>query len=172
MAHLSSHNLMSNFQSAYRKFQSCETTLMHVQNDIFVSLDAGRFTALLLLDLSAAFGKIDHIILLNSLKHWFSVSSTALYLLSSYFSGRSQIVVTSNVKSQPNLLEYDVLQGRVLELLLYILYTTPLLSVLSNHPGIQCHFYADDTQIYLSFSPELASSAFSTIESCIRDVFS
>ena len=55
---------------------------------------------------------------------------------------------------------------------LYFLYTTPLLSVISNLPGIQCHFYADNTQIYLSFSPELASSAFSTIESCIRDVFS
>ena len=32
--------------------------------------------------------------------------------------------------------------------------------------------YADDTQIYLSFSPELTSLALSAIESCIRDVFS
>ena len=56
--------------------------------------------------------------------------------------------------------------------LLYSPYTTPLLSVISNHPGIQCHFYADDTPFYLSFSPEFASSAFSIIESCIRDVFS
>ena len=55
---------------------------------------------------------------------------------------------------------------------LYSLYTTPLFSVISNHPGIQCHFYADDTQIYFLFSPELASSAFSTIEFYIRDVFS
>ena len=46
------------------------------------------------------------------------------------------------------------------------------ISVMSNHSCIQCHFYADDTQIYLLFSSELASSAFSTIESCIKDVFS
>ena len=55
--------------------------------------------------------------------------------------------------------------------LLYSLYTTPLLSVIFYHPVIQCHFYADDSQIYLSFFPELASSAFSTIEFSIREVF-
>ena len=54
---------MQNFQSvqsAYRKFHSCEAALLHAQNDIFVSLDAGRSTALLLLDLLAAFDTIDH----------------------------------------------------------------------------------------------------------------
>ena len=130
------------------------------------------YTALLLLDLSAVFDSTDHSILISHLKNWFGVSSTALNLLSSFLSGRSQVVVTSNVKSQPNLLEYGVPLGSVLGPLLYSLYTAPLLSVKSNHHGIQCHFYADDTQNYLSFSPEFASSAFSIIESCIRDVFS
>ena len=93
-------------------------------------------------------------------------------MLSSFVSGRSQLVVTINVKSQPNLLEYGVQQGSVLGPLLYFLYTTPFLSVTSNHPGIHCHFYTGDTQIYLSISPELALSVFLIIESCIRDVFS
>ena len=136
---------MSNFQSAYRKFHSYETAHLRVQNDIFVLLDFGRFTALLLLDLSAAFDTIDHSFLLNRLKNWFGVSSNALNLLSSFLSGRSQDVVTSNVKLQSNLLEYGILQGSVLGPLLYSLYTTPLLSIISNHPGLQCHFYAGDT---------------------------
>ena len=116
---------------------------------IFVLLDAGHSTALLLLDLSAAFDTIDHNILLHRLQYWFGFSSTALNLLSSFLTGRSQIVVTSKFKLQPNLLEYDVPQGSMLGPLLYSLYTTPLLSVISNHPGIQRHFYADDMQIYL-----------------------
>ena len=74
--------------------------------------------------------------------------------------------------SQLILLELDFPQGSVLRLLLYSLYTTPLLhSIISKYPGIHCHLYADDTQIYISFSLERASSAISIIESCIKDVY-
>ena len=79
-SHLSSHNLMSKLQSAYRKFHSSETALLYVQNDILASLDAGHSTALLLLDLLAAFDTIDHSILTHRLQHWFGISSTALNL--------------------------------------------------------------------------------------------
>ena len=41
----------------------------------------------------------------------------------------------------------------MLGLLLYSLYTTSPLSVISKYPGICCYFYVNDTQIYLSFSP-------------------
>ena len=170
-SHLSSHNLMSKLQSAYRKFHSSETALLYVQNDILASLDAGHSTALLLLDLSAAFDTIDHSILIHRLQHWFGISSTALNLLSSFLSDRFQTVITPTSKSNPVLLEYGVPQGSVLGPLLYSLYTTPLHSIISKYPGLRCHFYADDTQIYLSFSPELASSAFTSIETCIKDIF-
>ena len=163
---------MSKLQSAYRKFHSSETALLYVKNDILASLDAGHSTALLLLDLSAAFDTIDHSILTHRLQHWFGISSTALNLLSSFLSDRFQTVITPASKSNPVLLEYGVPQGSVLGHLLYSLYTTPLHSIISKYPGLRCHFYADDTQIYLSFSPELASSAFTSIETCIKDIFS
>ena len=44
-------------------------------------------------------------------------------------------------------------------------------SIISKSLGLRCHFYADDTQIYLSFSCKLAS-VFTPIETCIRDIFS
>ena len=171
LTHLSSHDLLAKFQSAYRKFHSSETALVYVQNDILVALEAGYSTALLLLDLSAAFDTIDHNILIHRLQYWFGISSTALNLLSSFLSDRYQTVIACNSNSQPVLLEYGVPQGSVLGPLLYSLYTTPLLSVISKYPGIRSHFYADDTQIYLSFSPEV-TTVFSLIESCIRDIFS
>ena len=51
LTHLSSHDLLAKFQSAYRKFHSSETALVYVQNDILIALEAGHSTALLLLDL-------------------------------------------------------------------------------------------------------------------------
>ena len=80
---------MSELQSAYRKFHSSETALLYVQNDILASLDAGHTTALLLLDLSAAFDAVDHSFLTHRLQHRFGISSTALNLLSSFLSDRS-----------------------------------------------------------------------------------
>ena len=161
---------MSKLQSAYRKFHSTKTALLYVQNDILASLDAGHCTALLL-DLSAAFDTADYSILTHRLQHWFVISSTVLNFLSSFLSDRSQTVITSASKSQPILLEYGILRGSILGPLLYSLYTTPLHFTISKYPGLRCHFYADDTQIYISFFFELTFSAFSSIESCIRDVF-
>ena len=72
---------MSEYQSAYRKFHSFETAVLHVRNDILVSLDSDHSTALLLLDFSAAFDSFDHYILLHRLKYWFGVTFSALSLL-------------------------------------------------------------------------------------------
>ena len=164
---------MSEYQSAYSKCHSSETALLRVQNNILVSLDSGPTTTLLLLlDLSTAFDTNDHNILLHCLKHWFGIISTALLSLSSFLANRFQTVVASNSKSQPVLLEFGIPQGSVLWPLLYSLYTTSLHSVISKYPGIHCHFYADDTQTYISFFPEHTRYAVSIIKSCIKNIFS
>ena len=149
---------MSEYQSAYRKFHLSDTALLRVQNDILVSLDSDNSTTLLLLDFSAAFNTIDHNILLHRLKHWFGITSSALLSLSSFLTNCFQTVIASNSKSQPVLIKFGIPQGSVVGPLLYSLYTTPLHYIISKYPGIRCHFYADDTRIYISFSPENASS--------------
>ena len=162
-SHLSSHNLMSKLQSTYRKFHSSETALLYVRNHILASLDEGHSTALLLLDLSAAFDTIDHSILTHRLQHWFGISSTALNLLSSFLSDRSQTVITPTSKSNPLLLEYGVPQGSVLEPLLFTLYTTPLHSIISKYSALRCHFYADDTLNLNTISPSDCAKNFGVI---------
>ena len=57
-------NLRDPFQSAYRSRHSTKTALLHVYNDI---LPDGVF--LVHLDLSAAFGTVDHTILLSFLEN-------------------------------------------------------------------------------------------------------
>ena len=65
--HLRKNSLMEPFQSAYRANHSTETALLRVFNDILRSMDQQKVTILVLLDLSAAFDKVDHNILLHRL---------------------------------------------------------------------------------------------------------
>ena len=87
---INSSNTSNQYQSAYRKFHSTETALLKIHSDVLASIDAGRVTALTLLDLSAAFDTIDHTTLLSRLDDWFGVTGNALNWFKSYLTGRCQ----------------------------------------------------------------------------------
>ena len=108
-------------QSAYRKFNSTETALLRVHNDISVSLDKVHVTALTLLDLSAAFYTIDHNTLTNRLAEWYGVSGIALAWFKSYLCGRHHKIKIDTSFSDSSLLEHGVPQGSVLGPLLFSL---------------------------------------------------
>ena len=57
--HISINNLSDPFQSAYKAHHGTETALLRVNNDILTALDNGEITALILLDLSAAFDTVE-----------------------------------------------------------------------------------------------------------------
>jgi len=63
VTHLNSFPSLSPFQSAYRKFHSVETALTRIQNDPLRSFEHQQVSALILLDMSAAFDTVSHNIL-------------------------------------------------------------------------------------------------------------
>lgn len=48
--------------------RTTETALLRVSNDILIHIDAGECSILLLLDLSAAFGTVDHPVFFSRLE--------------------------------------------------------------------------------------------------------
>ena len=167
--HMSTHNLINPFQSAYRSGHSTETTLLAIQNDILLAMDKGRVTALTLLDLSAAFDTIDHSMLAKRLSEWFGLSGSALNWIKCYLTNRSQHIKVNGTLSKEFSLKYGVPQGSVLGPLLFSMYTAPLSSLISQFP-VQHKLYADDTQIYLSFTTSEFDSKINTLQNCLNAV--
>ena len=62
-------------------------------------------------------------------------------------------------------------QGSGLDTLIYLLYTAPSADIIKAH-NPQYHFYADDTQIYITFktdSQEDASLTKERVECCVQE---
>ncbi len=159
-------------QSAYSQYHSTETALTKVHNDIMLAMDNQKVVLLLLLDLSAAFDTVDHGILLSRLRTRFGVCGTALEWFESYLTGRTQAVAVQGSRSSSKTLQYGVPQGSVLGPILFCCYTAPLGDLLRTH-GVDFHFYADDSQVGLAFSPDILIDqidAFEKIESCADSV--
>jgi len=168
--HLLHNHLLEPLQSAYRQYHSTETALVKVYNDLTLALDKKKVGLLVLLDLSAAFDTIDHEILLDRCEKHFSITGSALDWLNSYMSGRKQRVVIKDSTSEPQTLTCGVPQGSILGPLLFIMYTTPLGSIM-RHKETDYHFYADDSQLYLVFELPQLLSATGQMEGTISSVY-
>ena len=110
-------------------------------------IDDNACDILVRLDLSAAFDTVDQQILLTR-KCRYGVKGNALAWMRSYLSNRFQYVRVANVCPSEHKLACGVPQRSV-----YSMYTAPSADVIKRH-GMGFHFYADDTQIYMSFNPE------------------
>jgi hypothetical protein len=145
--------------------------LLRVNNDILTALDNGKITALILLDLSAAFDTVDHNLLISRLHDYLGIQEKALDWCKSYLSHRPQYVRIGAATSRPTVLDYSVPQGSVLGPQWFTIYTYPVRDIILRHK-LNYHVYADDTQLYLSFnsSQQHADSAIATLELCIKDI--
>lgn len=170
--HLMRFDLYPVLQSAYRKGFSTETALLKVQNDLLMNMNRQQVTLLVLLDLSAAFDTVDHEILLSRLKVSFGIRGTALDWFSSYLSNRHQRINFNGHLSENFQLHYGIPQGSCLGPLLFTIYSSKLFQIIKNHlPDV--HAYADDTQLYLAFSPDNTvgqSQAITAMERCVEDI--
>ena len=87
-------------------------------------------------------------------------------------SRRSQRVYVNGSFSKKFGLDCGAPQGSCLGPLLFNVYASKLFDIVSRHlPDVQC--YADDSQLYLSFSPNSSASqesAVNAMECCIREI--
>ena len=168
-SHLLSNSISSSFQSAYRMFHSTETTLLGIHNDLILAMDRGEVTSLILLDLSAAFDTVD--------QSFFIVFNIGLVFMVLLLTG-SHLISPHVLKQSPSKIPLHLSQIFLVVYLkvpslahFFSLYTTPLGSVISKN-SIKYHLYADDTQLYISFTPSNSTSSLEMLSNTFSDILS
>ena len=166
------NNLDENYQSAYRKYHSCETALLQVANTILTNMDNQQVTILTLLDLSAAFDTVPHNEFLRRLEDEYGITDTALAWFTSYFTDRVQSVHVNGATSSKQALETGMPQGSGTGPWGYTRYTGPL-GLLLRILAILFHMFADDTQLHQAFNASIPCAqvdAKAKLESCLEKV--
>ena len=126
-------------------------------------------TAVVAIDLSAAFDTVDHAMLLDILNKKIGVHNIALKWFNNYLSFRSCKVSLHGVHSKGHQLPFSVPQGSVVGPVLYNAYATTLQHVVQS--PIKLYGFADGHTIKDSFMPDniidTESYVITAIESCI-----
>ena len=133
LEHIHVHSLNNPYQSAYKTGHSTETALLSIKNEVHLSLSRGEPTALVLLDLSAAFDTIDHSTFLHCLQNWFGIGGSVLKWFTSYLSERCQSVKIGSTLSNLCKLLFVVNPRLCLgSFVIFFVYNPPLVWLLVN----------------------------------------
>ena len=147
-SHINEYNILPPKQSGFRSGFSCATAMADVTDDIINARDNNEVTALVLLDYTKAFDFLNHTILISIL-HYVGFSNSAIDMIKSFVTDRTQCVKIDNTFSDSINVTTGVPQGSILGPLLFSIYTSNFHTCLKY---CNYHFYADDTQLYHSFS--------------------
>ena len=101
--HCNKYNLLPEYQSAYRKYYSCETSLLKLVNDALWAMENKLIIAVTVMDLSAAFNTVSHELLLTVLKEQFAIKDVALNWYENYLKPRHfKVCINGMYSTQKN----------------------------------------------------------------------
>jgi hypothetical protein len=136
---------------AYSTGHSTKTGLLRLFNRIYQSVDSKQITAMVSLNLSAAFLNVKPKTLLQRLHTDFSTTDRSLRWLELYLVPRTRYMMLGQHCSSLAVVSSSVLQGSVLGLIMFTIYISPLDQLTASH-GIQHHQYTDDTQLFVAMN--------------------
>ena len=169
--HCDTYHLLPDYQSAYRKNYSCETALVKFVSDILVSMEHQKVTAVVAIDLSAAFNTVDHSILLSVLNSRFGMTDVALDWFRNYLSPRSFKVKVGETCSVDQQVNFSVPQGSCAGPILYSAYASTMQD--SVTASIAIHGYADDHALKASFQTgfrDEESRIITQLQQCLSNI--
>ena len=124
-AHLHQLDFLYQHQYGFRRGYSTEQAITQLNNWVLESMDEGKVTGLLFIDISKAFDSLNHKVLLRKLEH-LGLSERSLRWFRSYLTDRKQSVLINGELSEPHTITLGVPQGSILGPLLFNVYINSL----------------------------------------------
>lgn len=151
LEHISVNNMVRDFQCAYRNGYNASSMLMGITDNIRENLNNNGNCILVSLDMSKAFDRLDHSILITKLRDNFGFSVMACKLIYSYLRGRMQFVNVGGMNSDISSNSSGVPQGSVLGPLLFLMYVDDCVNSLDLQT-VKPFLFADDIQLLFNHS--------------------
>lgn len=142
------NDLITPHQHAYRKGHSTATALTDMTDEWLRKMDSGKIIGSVLLDFSAAFDILDHMLLVNKL-HCYGFDRRSVAWISSYLTNRKYCVYFNGSFSVMREMNCGVPQGSCLGPLLFSIFTNDLPLMLKQ---TSIGMYADDSTLYVAAS--------------------
>ena len=131
------------------KNHSYETCLVKLVDNLLWAMEEQLVTAVVILDLSAAFNTVEHDLLLEVLEKRFGVTDNAKQWYCSYIKQRKFRVIIGKNKSEPRQLKCSVPQGSIQGALLFITYASMLDEIVKD---LKLNGFADEHSVRKTFS--------------------
>ena len=168
--HMNRNALYDDTQFGYKKFNSTETMLLGLIDEVLRGFDQNKCPIVIFLDLSAAFDTVDVNKLLEILKIEIGIDGTALKWIESFLKGRFQCVKIDSSFSEFLNTTFGFPQGSLLGPFFFTIYVRSQPNVFKN-----CHFksssFADDTSGRRTFSLMFQFDNLSyKIENCLQEI--
>ena len=144
--YLEEYQIIHSSQHGFRPCRSCLTQLLHHLESVLSILETNQNSDVIYLDLSKAFDKVNHKILLQKVQNS-GISGKILDWIADFLSNRKQKVVIDGANSSPGDVISGVPQGTVLGPVLFIIYMNDLHEVVKNSL-LKC--FADDSKLIMN----------------------
>lgn len=144
--YLENNNIISEYQSGFRKGHSCESLVNYVVGEWKMAIHENKVIVAVFLDLSRAFETVDREILANKLEKY-GIKDNELKWFKSYLGKRKQRTVINGVVSEAVEVDLGVPQGTILGVLFFLLYVNDMNKVIMR---AKCVIYVDDSHLYVT----------------------
>ena len=147
MHHLTTHNIISPTQYAFRPNSNTTLALQTIIDQLYRHIKQKQPTLAIYIDLSKAYDTVSHSKLLHKLLHNFNFTEPTVAFFASYFRNRQQSTHTQHAQSSTQTITHGIPQGSTLSTTFFLLYINDIIKTV---PDSTVYTYADDTTLIIS----------------------